>query len=366
MDFVQSRAPGRVNLIGEHTDYNDGFVLPCAIAYETRVAAAARPGPIVHARSGDAVAALDLEALEQPQNSWSDYVRGVLAQLRDAGVPLAGADLAISGTVPIGAGLSSSASLEIAVALAMLALARTSLPPLEIARLAQHAEIAYVGTRCGIMDQVAVLCARAGHAIFLDTRSLAYELIPVPEQAAIVVCNTMVKHELSASAYNERRSECERSVEILRERWPSIRALRDVSVQQLEEARDALPPVLFRRAHHVVTENDRVVNAVDALRAGDLPRFGALMNASHESLRADYEVSSSELDVMTSLSRAFDGVLGARMTGGGFGGCTVTLLESHRAAEFRRYIAGAYRASTGITPEIYDGTPSAGASIAHE
>jgi len=365
---VRARAPGRVNLIGEHTDYNDGFVLPCAIPYDTRVAGSARRDRIVTviSRLGDR-AAFDLDALPPGlAGTWRDYVRGVLGELLDAGIALHGADLQVDGSVPIGAGLSSSASFEIALVLAMVSLADADLDRRELARLAQRAETRYVGTRCGIMDQIAVLFARAGHALFLDTRSLHFEHVRVPAAASVLICNTMVQHELASSAYNERRSQCEESVRLLQQRYPGARALRDVSVQQLEDARNLLPPPLLSRARHVVRENERVVEAARALREGDLDTVGRLMYASHESLRDEYAVSCPQLDTMVELAQSFDGVIGARMTGGGFGGCTVNVVRAERAQDFRRYVVQAYQRETGVTPEVYDGTPSSGADVTRE
>jgi galactokinase len=299
------------------------------------------------------------------RKDWSDYLRGVLAELREDGVPLRGCDAEIVGNVPLGAGLSSSASLEVAFALAMSALGEHAVAPQDLALLAQRAEIRFVGTRCGIMDQFTVLHARAGHALFLDTRSLDYRLIEVPAGIAIVICNTMVKHELSSSAYNERRRQCEQAVGILQHRDSRIRALRDVTPQMLQAAGDLLPHPLYARAHHVVTENARVERAVEALQRGELQEFGALMYASHSSLRDDYEVSCGELDLLVDLAANFPGVMGARMTGGGFGGCTVTIVEAKQAAGFAAYVRQAYAKATGIVPEIYDGTPSGGACLLH-
>lgn len=365
MRTARSRAPGRVNVIGEHTDYNEGFVLPCAIAYDTQVRAAERPDRMVtlRARVGDP-ATFDLDGLPQERSHlWSDYVRGVFIELQRAGRALRGMDMQISGAVPIGAGLSSSASLEIAVALAALDLARAEMAPLDIALAAQRAEIEHVGTRCGIMDQFAVMHARAGHVMLLDTRSLTCEQIPFPRELGVIVCNTMVKHELSTGAYNERRAECERATELLRARYPDIRALRDVSESELERAADLLPGVLLARARHVVRENERVLRAAASLRAGDFTSLGELLYVSHESLRDDYAVSCRELDVMVRIASEFDGTVGARMTGAGFGGCTITLVRRERADAFRAYAAGAYRRETGIMPELYDGTPSEGACV---
>jgi galactokinase len=248
----------------------------------------------------------------------------------------------------------------------MLAVAGIEMPPMDLALLAQRAEVQHVGTRCGIMDQVAALCAKTGCALFLDTRTLEMEQIPLPPRAAIMICNTMVKHELASGAYNERRAECERAVELLRTRHREVRALRDLSSENLQRAEALLPPPLFARARHVVTENARVGQAVQALRANDLTRMGTLMFESHASLRDDYAVSCAELDMLVELARSFDGTIGARMTGGGFGGCTVNIVYAERAQAFRAHIAAAYRRETGITPEIYDGTPSAGASVTRD
>ena len=351
MRFVQTRAPGRVNLIGEHTDYNGGLVMPCAIAYDTQVRAEERndDAVIVNALLGDA--------------RTEKYVNGVLSELRSAGVPMPGMNLQIDGSLPLGAGLSSSASLEIAVALAALAMADVQFDRYELAALAQRAEIEYVGTRCGIMDQFAVLFARRGCAMFLDTRSLEFELIEVPASVSVIICNTMVKHELVTSEYNVRRRECEASVAMLQKEFPDITQLRDVTLEQLEGARYSLGTNLYRRATHVATENERVFRARDALRRQDVLTFGGLMNASHESLRAFYEVSCAELDMMVALARELPGVYGARMTGGGFGGCTVNLVEASHADEFRTRISDAYLHETGIVPELYDGTPADGAQV---
>jgi galactokinase len=286
-----------------------------------------------------------------------------LLELRAAGVTLRAANMRITGTLPPGAGLSSSASFEIAVALAALALAGVQMKPLNLAKLAQRAEVEHAGTRCGIMDQFAVTHGVKGHALFLDTRSLQCEPLPVPKSAAVVICNTMVEHELSAGEYNTRRRECEQAVAQLRRRYPGVTQLRDVNEVQLHEARFLLGDTLFDRALHVVTENRRVVEAARALRSRNLQEFGALMNQSHESLRTRYAVSCAELDTMVSLAQELPGVYGSRMTGGGFGGCTVTLVQSQHGDEFRERIAHAYLEETGIVPEIYDGSPAAGAAV---
>jgi galactokinase len=365
---IEVRAPGRVNLIGEHTDYNDGFVMPAAIGYYTHVRARRRDDRIVTVRSDrfPEPAAFQLDRLPRTRRGdWADYARGILIELAAGGIALRGADVLVTATLPLGAGLSSSASFEIALALAMLAAAEASMESTEIARLAQCAEHEHVGIRSGIMDQFAVLRSHAHHAMLLDTRTLEVELVPVPERAAIVVANTMVKHALAASEYNARRAECEAGVRILQQTLPRIRALRDVTLEMLEQHEADLPAVVYRRCRHVVTEDARAGEAANALRAGNLAALGSLLNASHESLKNDYEVSCPELDRMVEIARTIEGVYGARMTGGGFGGCTVNLVAADRAAAFARRLARAYRTQTGTMPEIYDGTPVDGAQVLH-
>jgi galactokinase len=354
-----------VNLIGEHTDYNGGYVMPCAVPYYTDVEAVERDGSTIRLESASCgPAAFEIDALRETRSrDWRDYARGIFIELRAAGVLLRGAEMRVSGTLPLGAGLSSSASFEIAVALAALALSGVQMKPRHLVKLAQRAEAEHTGTQCGIMDQFAVTFGVKGHALFLDTRSLQCEPIPVPKSAAVVICNTMVKHELAAGEYNARRRECEQAVAHLRRRYPDVMQLRDVTEAQLHEARFLLDETLFNRALHVVTENRRVVEAARALRSSNLQQFGALMNESHESLRTRYAVSCAELDTMVQLARELPGVYGSRMTGGGFGGCTVTLVRAEDADEFRERIAGAYHQKTGIVPEIYDGFPAAGAAV---
>lgn len=339
--------------------------MPCAISRATYVSVRPRADRIVAVASpGRAPARFDLDALSGKRSGdWRDYPRGVLLELRAAGLELCGADFEVTSDVPIGAGLSSSASFEIAAGLAALAVCGEQMEPLHLAQLAQRAEIRHVGTRCGIMDQFAATFATAGHALFLDTRTLQFETLALPEDACIAICNTMVKHQLASGEYNARREECERAVRLLQQRYPEIRELRDVSEAQLLDARALLDAAAFDRALHVVTENERVLRAAEALRSGDLRTFGDLMNASHESLRTRFAVSCPELDTMAELARELPGVYGARMTGGGFGGCTVNLVQARHAAEFRERIAREYAKRTGIDPEIYDGTPSDGARI---
>jgi galactokinase len=366
LERVVARAPGRVNLIGEHTDYNDGFVLPCAIAYQARTEARRRTDQRIAAVSREAAspAGFDLRALpERPAGDWGDYVRAAIGALQCQGVAVAGADLQIAGTVPMGAGLSSSTALDVSAALALAAVSGSAVDRKALVRDLAECEARYVGVRAGIMDQFTALYGEAGHALLIDTRSLVFEAVAVPPQWAIVICNSMVKHENRAGDYNVRRAQCEESVRRMSSRYPGVRQLRDVTPAQLEGSRDLLDDVLYRRAHHVVWENARVVDAVEALHEEDAVRFGTLMNLSHESLRTGYEVSSVELDALVAIALQIPGAYGARMTGGGFGGCTVNLVDAAQAVAFRERIAAAYQAQTGITPQIYDGTPSAGASV---
>ena len=350
-------APGRVNLIGEHTDYNEGFVLPIAIDRRTYVAAAANDSRQVRVQSLD----LNSEAvfaLDQPTTSftkkWLAYVAGVAFELERAGIELSGADLIISSQVPIGAGLSSSAALEVAVAAALSGICGRKLEATRLALIAQEAEHVYAGTRCGIMDQLTAAAAQRSQALLIDCRSLEVRHVKLnfPE-TNIVICNTNIKHDLAASAYNERRRECEQVVEILRRTLPNVRALRDVSSDELDKYIDDLPDVLYRRARHIVTENERTINAASALERNDIGEFGKLMWASHESLRQDYEVSCRELDLMVELAAGCHGVLGARMTGGGFGGCTINLVKRDGFESFREKITADYRTETGIDAEVY-------------
>ena len=366
------RAPGRVNLIGEHTDYNDGFVMPMAIGFYTWVAGATREDRVLEAYSEhfDEKCTLSLDALPGPsRNHWSDFIRGVAATLQATGHRLSGANLFIHGEVPLGAGLSSSASLEVAVALALTSLSAIEVPRLDLVKLCQAAEHEYVGTRCGIMDQFVAGFAVAAHAMLLDCRSLEYQLLPIPSDLRIVVCNSMVRHELSSGEYNRRREDCETGVELLRAHLPGIRALRDVTVGDLEEYKSLLPERVYRRCRHVVTENRRTLAAARALRSRDFEGFGGLMRESHASLRDDYEVSCRELDLLVELVGpelvgSEPGLYGARMTGGGFGGCTVNLIRAECADPFKAHIAAAYRQKTGIEPDIYVCEPAQGGAEA--
>lgn len=350
------RAPGRVNLIGEHTDYNDGFVMPVAIGFYTWVAAGKREDRVleVYSKHYDEKITISLDSLSgPPRRHWSDFIRGVAATLGEAGYKLSGANLSIHGEVPLGAGLSSSASLEVAAALALSLLSGVDVPRRELVKLCQRAEHIYVGTRCGIMDQFIASFGAAGHALELDCRSLEFELLPMPNGLRLVVCNSMVGHELASGEYNRRRTDCETGVSLLQRRMPGIKALRDVTRSDLERYKYLLPETVYRRCRHIITENYRVLAAAEALRAGDAKRFGHLMYLSHASMRDDYEISCEELDLLVELAASMPAVCGARMTGGGFGGCTVNLVTNERAEEFKHNVAEQYERRTGIAPDIY-------------
>jgi len=358
------RAPGRINIIGEHTDYNDGFVLPMAIQSCTWIAVSRREDRVLQAYSEqfDDPVHLSLDNLSgPPTRHWSDFVRGVAAVLQNCGMALRGANFAIRSDVPIGAGLSSSASLEVSLALAMASVACSAVPQLNLAKLCQEAEHKYVGTRCGIMDQFVAVFGKAGCALLLDCRSLQKELIPIPPKLCFVAVNTMVRHELSSSEYNLRRTDCAAAVKALQSVLPNIQSLRDVGWEKLKQNKSALPEKVYRRCRHVVGENGRVLAAVRALRSEDPGELGRLMYESHASLRDDYEVSCRELDLLVDLASSRPGVFGARMMGGGFGGCTINLVHPDSVNAFRSDVSRLYKEQTGIMPETYICEPGEGA-----
>jgi galactokinase len=358
------RAPGRVNLIGEHTDYNDGFVMPAAIDFATWMAISPREDRKLVVRSENIAesAEFDLEAPPpRGRHHWSDYVFGVGVVLEQAGHRLRGANMVVYGEVPIGAGLSSSAAIEVASGYALLENSGLPVDRIELAKLCQRAENEFVGMRCGIMDQFISCCGRADRALMLDCRSLDYRLLPLPPQVSLVICNTMVKHELAGGEYNQRRAQCEAGVHHLARSLPQVRALRDVTLAELERYGGDLPDVVYRRCRHVVSEDDRVAEAAQALEPGDVAQFGRLMAESHRSLRDDYEVSCAELDLMVELAGKVEGVFGARMTGGGFGGCTINLVASDRVEYFKRVITAGYERGTGRAPQVYVSTAAEGA-----
>ena len=350
------RAPGRVNLIGEHTDYNDGFVMPTAIDFYSYAAVGQRADWVlsVYSEQFRETVEFNLDHLTgPPRKHWGDYVRGIAAVLRDEGYPLKGANLVVDGQVPVGSGLSSSAAIEVATALALTSLGEVTIPLLQVARLCQRAENTYTGARCGIMDQFVSCFGRQDHALMLDCRSLEATYLQLPPTVRLVICNTMVRHELAGGEYNERRASCERVVENLRNSLPDIRALRDLTLEDLEHYRSRISELDFRRCRHVITENDRVKDAKAALQSADLVRLGELMYLSHESLDRDYEVTCNELNIMVNVAREVEGVYGARMTGGGFGGCTVNLVRIDAVSKFKEQIVSQYHAQSGIHPAVY-------------
>ena len=360
------RAPGRVNLIGEHTDYNDGFVMPCAIGFSTRVAVSPRSDLKLMIRSEEFPEQFEFDAGNLPTcrlGAWCDYVVGVAVMLGKLGGAVRGANLLVRGEVPIGAGLSSSAAVEVASALALMSLNGAQLPMPEVATLCQSAENLFIGARVGVMDQFVSCLGKADHALLLDCLSLDFKLLPIPDGVRLVVCNTMVKHEHASGEYNRRREECEQGVKILSQWYPDIRALRDISVAQLERHAKDLPATIYRRCAHVVTENQRVLDGATCLSQGDLRGFGEKMRQSHRSLRDQYEVSCRELDLMVELAEGLPGYCGGRMTGGGFGGCTVNLVNAADTAAFTREIAGRYHQATGIKPDVYICSAADGASF---
>lgn len=365
---IIARAPGRVNLIGEHTDYNEGFVFPMALEFQILTAARQRSDRLVRIHSVDYRKTVEF-SLENPigfdaENRWSNYPRGVLSLLLENGIELSGMDLIFTGNIPQGSGLSSSAALEVSVGITLQGLYGFTMDGPELARLCQRAENSSVGMNCGIMDQFISMMGQKDHALFLDCRSLEYRLIPLElGPYRIVICHSGVKHSLVDSEYNKRRRECETGVAVMTRRYPQIKALRDAAISQLNTCRSELDPVVYRRCHHVITENVRVLQSIDSLKGNDLKTFGKLMNESHDSLRDDYQVSCSEIDLLVEFARNFKGVLGSRITGGGFGGCTVNLISHSVIEEFSNQLTDYYQKATGIIPQIYISTPASGAEI---
>jgi galactokinase len=358
-------APGRINLIGEHTDYNDGYVMPFAIDRQTIVAAAGRLDRrvVVYSMNLDEQREFNLDELPHGgSGTWLDYVEGVARCLDSEYTRISGADLMIDSDVPLGAGLSSSAALEIAAATAFLGLSNIKMEPSEVALAAQRAEHEYVGTKSGIMDQYIAMFAQEAHCLLIDCRSLDARAIPIDlSQVTLMVCDSRVKHQLASSQYNRRREECEEGVRLLSAFVPGIRALRDVRPEVFFRFERELPEPMSRRCKHVITENARTIDAAKALVERRFEDVGRLMSASHESLRHDYEVSCLELDVLVDAASRTGCALGSRMTGGGFGGCTINLLRPSAGAEFTRQVGDAYTAATGRKALIYPVIPSAGA-----
>ena len=355
-----ARGPGRVNLIGDHTDYNDGFVLPLAIDRAVWIALRPRGDGRVAVHSLDFGETKEFDPTNGSRNGagWVEYVRGVAWALRTSGRAVCGWEGVAMGDVPVGAGLSSSAALELAAARAFAASCGIGWHATEMARVAQRAENEWVGVNCGIMDQLISAAGQAGHAMLIDCRTLETRAVPVPPEAVVVVLDTATRRGLVGTAYNERRAQCEAAAKVL-----GVPALRDVDRATLERRAGDLNSVTRRRARHVVTENERVLACAAALAEGDLPTVGRLMAESHESLRDDFEVSRHELDIMVDLASATTGCHGARMTGAGFGGCAVALVDAARADEFCATVERGYRKATGLRPALYRCAAAEGASV---
>ncbi len=355
-DVRVTRAPGRVNLIGEHTDYNEGYVLPVPINRHVWVAAGRRGDRTVSLWADDLRerAEFQIDRTEYDvEHRWANYVIGVADVLFGKGYVLGGADIVIKGDVPQGAGLSSSAAIEIAAARAFAGLFGLEIDPVEMAYVGKSAENEFVGVQCGIMDQFVSALGRPDHALFIDCRTNEYDQIPLDPGFKVVVVNTMVKRELASSAYNERRAQCEEGVKLLRMNLSHIRALRDVSLEDFKRHQHELSDIVRKRCRHVIYENPRVLEAVEVLRTKRLDRFGVLMYESHESLRDDYGVSCLELDALVKAARGLPGTVGARMTGAGFGGCTVNIVRKEDVREFIRTIRERYRDVTGLKADVY-------------
>ena len=362
-ELLVYRAPGRVNLIGEHTDYNQGLVLPTALSLACYTVIRGESHGNLRVYSADLEDQREWPVAKigsaQPGHDWGDYVLGVAQQLVRAGYDIYPSDLLIKSWVPTGAGLSSSAALEVATAIALLA--SREIDKVELAKLCQRAENQFVGMPCGIMDQYASVFGHQGAAIKIDCRNLESETVRLPADLRIYAVNSMVKHELGSSAYRTRVAECSEAVAAIRKLCSSVTTLRDVSPSYLEQVQDSIPLVPRKRARHVVTENARVVDFAAASTGGDLTEMGRLFIASHRSLQYDYEVSCEELDFLVDTAIKLDGVYGARMTGGGFGGCTVNLVAPDAVNEFRTVLSDAYQQRYAKTPLFYDCAPAQGA-----
>ena len=361
------RAPGRVNLIGEHTDYNGGFVLPAAIDREIVFAVGLNGLSTIRLYSLDKDEAYDLELSDGPvqpgQTLWANYLKGVVAQFQQRGVVVPGFDCMFGGNIPMGAGLSSSAAVECGLAFALDHLLHTNLSRLELARISQRAEHEFAGVQCGIMDQFASLFGQADQVVRLDCRSLEYHYFPFDSTAYhLVLCNSGVKHSLASSEYNTRRQECEEGVAVLHHHYPEISSLRDVTLPLLESHRAELRPVVYRRCRYVVQENQRVEAACEYLAAGNMAAFGQQMYASHAGLRDDYAVSCPELDALVRIAESQPSVLGARMMGGGFGGCTINLIPAAAVSGFIATTTAAYQQQVGLSLETYQTTIVGGVS----
>jgi galactokinase len=362
------RAPGRVNLIGEHTDYNEGFVFPMAIEPQVLIACRSRDDGMVRIASTqfpNSLVEFSVQSkISRAEPAWGNYFRGVAAELLAAGIPLNGMDLLIDNTLPVGGGLSSSAAIEVGTAQAFLAIAGLTMDAARLAAICQKAEHEYALVPCGIMDQTIVASGRQGFAMLLDCRTLSKHFVPIdPSELRVVIVNSMVRHELTGSEYPERRRQCEEGVKLFQMDHPQVKALRDITPTMLEAAKAKLPDLTYRRCRHVVTENARAVEASKMLGKHGYEEFGELMVQSHASMRNDYEISTPELDFLVDAALKIKGVYGSRMTGGGFGGCTVSLVQPRFVEQFIESIQNLFEGKFNIRPAAFATTATAGASV---
>ncbi len=362
------RAPGRVNLIGEHTDYNDGFVFPMAIEPQVLLLCRKREDEIIRLAStfapGQVVRFSLVEPIESGEPTWANYSRGITAELLGVGIPLVGMDILITSTLPVGGGLSSSAALEVGTGRALLTLAGQELDPMRLALLSQKAEHEYAHVPCGIMDQMIVATAQKDHATLFDCRDFTRRLVPIlADDLRVFIANSQVRHELAGGEYAQRRQQCEEAVAYFRKRNPSVKALRDVDMPTLLQAQKHLDEVIFKRARHVISENARTVAAAEQLEKHNYEQCGQLMVQSHQSLRDDYQVSIEQLDYLVEQAVSVKGVYGARMTGGGFGGCIVALVQPRAVEALRRHVQQTYQEKYGKTPDCFVTTATASASV---
>jgi galactokinase len=356
------QAPGRVNLLGEHTDYSGGFCMPAALSFNTVVAASPLADSLLRVRSLDFEETVEIafdELVPPGKKHWSAYPFGVAWSLQQAGVRLKGAELTMQGNVPNGSGLSSSASVEVATATALLGVARAELAKAQVALACQKAENVYVGAPCGIMDQYISAAGVAGHALALDTRALTAELAPIPSSLRLVVANSMVRHSVGGGEYGERRREVEEAAQAC-----GVKELRDATLADLQAHRGQMSVEAFKRGRHVITDSQRVLDGLAALRAGDAEAFGRLMSAAHVSYRDDFEASCERCDLLVELAMELDGCLGSRLTGGGFGGCTVSLVEAGAADKFAADLQARYKDKTGVTGDVFVCETADGAGLA--
>src|SRR6056297_787443 len=366
-EFVLVKAPGRVNLIGEHTDYNDGFVLPAAIDKAIWLAIGLNKIGCIRLFSADMNEEYEVELsanLKRSGRSWPDYILGVVDQLRKHGMNTVGFDCVFGGNVPIGAGLSSSAALEGGVLYGLAELNNWKISPMKMAQIAQKAENEFVGVQCGIMDQFASLNGKESHALKLDCRTLEFDKIPFRDpDFKIVLCDTGVRRELAGSEYNIRREQCEKGVSIIQKTHPDVVKLRDVTLEMLENQRNEMEPVVFNRCQFVIEENSRVLAACEDLEHDNIDAFGEKMYASHRGLQHKYEVSCNELDILVDIAGDVEGVIGSRMMGGGFGGCTINLVRTGSVEAFRKQVSEGYSKQTGLEVEIYETNISDGTRL---